>query len=95
MSRLCRCGCNRALTPRHHPNASYFDNLCRRRAKNGREQVKSLPGRLSAVSTRGPRSLRTEPRVAVKVCRTCYDLPDRRKGTCSGCGRGHAEERIR
>lgn len=82
--RFCRCGCGaRVERPKHYTAAcKAIVRANRYRTANGSR------------CARGTKTLAEPPRTAVRICRVCCDLPDRRVGTCAGCGRPESERRI-
>ena len=90
-TRICACGCRQPLTGMGSW-ARYLPE-CRKRCRAAlRKELQSLPGRLTMTGKR----LAGEPeRRKRSLCKVCFDLPERREGTCKGCGREHAKERLR
>lgn len=81
--KLCRCGCGRPTeSARKH-----YTRECKAVVRANRYKSQS-PLRLHR-----PASNATDPpRTPVRICRVCFDLLERRIGTCSGCGREWAPE---
>jgi len=81
--RFCRCGCGETV---EHPK--HYTAACKAIVRANRYKTAN-----ARRVQRGTKNVTDAPRMPVRVCRVCCDLPDRRDGTCKGCGREWAPER--
>ena len=95
MKRICSCGCGRSFESQSNA-AKYFATECRRKRTNRDRRKRAAGTALSAGEvTVHPVRLNTDPaHKPSKVCRVCFNLPERRDDLCAGCGQPWAAERA-
>ena len=99
-TRPCACGCGEIVRSKSN-EAKQLTRECRRRRQTERQLIARKKERDSRTNLTArevsphPVRLNTDPaHKPSKVCRVCFNLPERRAETCPGCGQHWAAERA-